>query len=107
MKTPFCFVRIIPTLTAWGRVSPIYPAGQGVNGLLCPRSLLGCAWLSSSYVLGCCASQWSFPYMYKIVENVDFVAGYLSMRFVQRCCPVYGITCKCDKNATTLEIKRK
>ena len=29
MKTPFCFVRIIPTLTAWGRVSPIYPAGQG------------------------------------------------------------------------------
>lgn len=47
------------------------------------------------------------PYMYKIVENVDFVAGYPSTRFAQRCCPVYGIACKCDKNATTLEIKRK
>ena len=45
--------------------------------------------------------------MYKNVGNVDFVAGYLSMRFVQHCCPVYGITCKCDKNATTLEIKRR
>ena len=45
--------------------------------------------------------------MYKIVGNVDFVAGYPSTRFSQRCYPVYGIACKCDKNATTLEIKRK
>lgn len=45
--------------------------------------------------------------MYKIVENVDFVAGYPSTRFLQRCGPVYAIACKCDKNATTLEIKRR
>lgn len=88
MKTPFCFVRIIPTLTAWDRVSPIFPAGQGVNGLLYPRSLLGCVWLSPSCVC--------------------WMLALSSMRCPRwLLCPVYGIARKCDRIATTLESKQK
>ena len=59
-----------------------------MNGLLYPRSLLGCVWLSPSCVCRMLALS--------------------SMRCPRwLLCPVYGIVRKCDRIATTLESKQK
>ena len=67
---------------------PIYPAGQGVNGLLCPRFLLGCVWLSPSCMCWMLASSSMYCILWLL-------------------CPVYRIAGKCDRIATTLENKQK
>lgn len=56
--------------------------------MLCPRSLLGCAWLSSSCVC------------WMLALSSMCCTGWLW-------CPAYGITRKCDRIATTLESKQK
>jgi len=67
---------------------PIYPAGQGVNGLLCPRFLLGCVWLTPSCMCWMLASSSMYCTRWLL-------------------CPVYRIAGKCDRIATTLESKQK
>ena len=55
---------------------PIYPAGQGVNGLLYPRFLLGCVWLSPSYALPSLALASCLWYRLQVRQKCDNSTKY-------------------------------
>ena len=86
--SPFCLGGVLSTITARGGGVAHIPRRAGVNGLLCPRFLLGCVRLSPSCVCwmlaspSMCCTRWLL-------------------------CPVYRIAGKCDRIATTLERKQK
>ena len=86
--SPFCLGGVLSAMTAWGRGQAHIPRRAGVNGLLYPRSLLGCVWLSPSCVC--------------------WMLALSSMRCPRWILyPVYGIARKCDRIATTSESKQK
>ena len=69
--SPFCLGGVLSAMTAWGRGQAIFPAGQGVNGLLCPRSLLGCVWLSPLYALLSLAPASCLWYRLQVRQKCD------------------------------------